>query len=514
MPGRRAGGMNPLLRDAVARHRSGKLEAAAALYRQVLAAEPRNADALHLLGLVAREAGRLDEAIDLVQRAVALRPANATFLFNLAIVQRDAGRLEAALDCYRRAVAISPANPQLHNNLGVALGESGDLVAAADAFREALRHAPGMTEAMVNLAGVLRRTGLSRKQPEAERLARRAIGLSPGMAAAHAALAETLPLATQRDEAVAAARRASELAPGNAAHLELLATLCHRGGMTEAAVAAAERAIALAPDNAPARVTLGQALLEQDRPAEAITALRDALEADPEGLRTCEAAAASELQAALLLAGDHREAAELGDLERLVFPHWVAVPPGYPDIAAFNSALADAIRGHETLRRDPDGYVTRQGAITENVLLDAEPVFQAMEWSIRGAVEAYTGSLESRPDHYFRRDLKRRYRMVMWGVVLDQSGYLESHMHDDSWISGAYYVALPAFRRGPGQEHEGAIEFGRPPGRYGIEPPFPQRVVEPEEGKAVLFPAATFHRTIPFRAAAERICISFNCQPC
>ncbi len=504
--------MNPLLRDAVARHRAGHLEAAAALYRQVLAAEPRNADALHLLGLVARDSGRAAEARDLVERAVALRPANATFLFNLAILQRDAGNLDAALACYRRAIALSPANPQFHNNLGVTLGESGDLIAAADAFRAALRHAPGMTEAMVNLAGVLHRTGLSRNLPEAERLARRAVALSPGMASAHAALAEILPLSTHREAAIAAARRACELAPGTPAHPALLADLCRRGGLPEAAVEAATQAIRLAPDSAPPRVTLGRALLEQNRIGESIAALREALDDGREGLPACEAAAAAELQAALLLAGERQEAARLEDLERLVFRHRVAVPPGYADIAAFNRDLADAIRCHETLRRDPDGYVTRRGAITENLLLDAGPVFQAMEWSLRRAIGAYTDSLETRPEHYFRRKPKRRYRMVMWGVVLSQSGYLETHMHEESWISGAYYVSLPAFERGPGEDHAGAIEFGRPPSGYGIEPPVPKRIVEPEEGMAVLFPAATFHRTIPFRADAERICISFNCQ--
>ena len=39
------------LQAAVQRHQSGALVEAEALYRQVLASEPRNADALHLLGV-------------------------------------------------------------------------------------------------------------------------------------------------------------------------------------------------------------------------------------------------------------------------------------------------------------------------------------------------------------------------------------------------------------------------------------------------------------------------------
>src|SRR5437867_1473861 len=43
---------------ARAHHQSGRLAEAEAIYRQILAVEPRHADALHLLGVIAHQVGR------------------------------------------------------------------------------------------------------------------------------------------------------------------------------------------------------------------------------------------------------------------------------------------------------------------------------------------------------------------------------------------------------------------------------------------------------------------------
>lgn len=104
-----------------------------------------------------------------------------------------------------------------------------------------------------------------------------------------------------------------------------------------------------------------------------------------------------------------------------------------------------------------------------------------MESAIRHGIDAFTASLTPSPEHHSRRDLQRRYRMVMWAVILDQEGYLETHIHEGSWISGAYYVSIPAFKKSPGNDHPGApgaIEFGRPSSHYGIESSVSTRVVQ------------------------------------
>ena len=64
------------LQAAVVFHRSGDLDRAAALYQRVLDRTPGNADALHMLGLVAGARGQSERAIDLIVKALkAKRPA-------------------------------------------------------------------------------------------------------------------------------------------------------------------------------------------------------------------------------------------------------------------------------------------------------------------------------------------------------------------------------------------------------------------------------------------------------
>jgi hypothetical protein len=73
------------------------------------------------------------------------------------------------------------------------------------------------------------------------------------------------------------------------------------------------------------------------------------------------------------------------------------------------------------------------------------------------------------------------------------------------------YLVMPP--RLPGSP-EGCIEFstdgdGYPRQRAG----FPVQVVSPAVGDIVLFPSSLFHRTIPFNATEDRICIAFDVAP-
>src|SRR5262245_60781886 len=67
-------------------HRKGYLSEAEMLYREVLERSPRNADAMHMLGIALQDLGRIDEAIETHRRAVLLRPqdrdAHAQLLFS------------------------------------------------------------------------------------------------------------------------------------------------------------------------------------------------------------------------------------------------------------------------------------------------------------------------------------------------------------------------------------------------------------------------------------------------
>ena len=59
---------------AIAYHKEGRLAEAETTYRQILAVQPNNPDALNLLGLVATTFGRHHEASELIEKATILCP--------------------------------------------------------------------------------------------------------------------------------------------------------------------------------------------------------------------------------------------------------------------------------------------------------------------------------------------------------------------------------------------------------------------------------------------------------
>src|SRR5437762_998249 len=106
------------LRQGFQHHQAGRLQQAEMLYRQILQVEPDNADALHLLGLLAQQVGQAAVAIDLMLRAIALKPSIPYFHNNLGNAYRDAGRLEEAAAAYRRSTELDPRYPLGFSNLG------------------------------------------------------------------------------------------------------------------------------------------------------------------------------------------------------------------------------------------------------------------------------------------------------------------------------------------------------------------------------------------------------------
>ncbi len=132
-----------LLEDAVARHKAGDLDAAAATYRDVLTRDPKNADAAHLSGVIALQKGDALRAWDLIQQARVLRPQRADIAYNLGRVAAALQDWPAAADANRAALALSPQMSAAACNLGIALVHGGDAAAGEASIRVALAAEPG-----------------------------------------------------------------------------------------------------------------------------------------------------------------------------------------------------------------------------------------------------------------------------------------------------------------------------------------------------------------------------------
>ena len=140
----------------MAQHQAGNLAQAEVLYKQVLQAVPNQPDALHLLGLVAKQKGELATAAQLMRRALNFNPNYVEAYVNLGATLQEQGDLSEAADCYRKALALRPNYAEVHSNLGVVLKAQNNLHDSAQSFIQALELNPNSVETFANLDALLK----------------------------------------------------------------------------------------------------------------------------------------------------------------------------------------------------------------------------------------------------------------------------------------------------------------------------------------------------------------------
>ncbi|MCA8152459.1 tetratricopeptide repeat protein [Burkholderia contaminans] len=263
---------------AYAAHRAGRLAEAEHGYRNALASNPADADALHLFGVLRHQQGQHAEAVDLVGRAVALRPGDAALQLNLGNALKALGRLDEAVDRFRNALTLAPEFPLAHYNLGNAYAALQRHDDAIDAFGRALRLTPDDASIHNNLGNALNALG---RHDDALAAFHRALELRPGHAGAHNNLAMALNAMGRADDAIAHFQAAIAAQPGFvAAHFNLGNTFDAVGRHAEAA-AAFEAALALHPSFPLALFGLANALGAQGRHRDALPYYERAVGLDP-----------------------------------------------------------------------------------------------------------------------------------------------------------------------------------------------------------------------------------------
>ena len=233
------------LARAAQHYQAGQLAPAEQLCRQILQADPAQAKALHLLGLVAHRVGRWDEAIG----------------------------------CYNQALRLHPGLADIHNSLGAALAARGQFVEALASFEEALRQRPDYPEAHDNLGTAFKLLG---RPGEAEASYRRALHLRPDFAQAHHDLGVVLALQNRLAEAVASFQEALRYRPDYLEALMKLADLQKQMSQGEDAEAHYRAALYLRPDLPELHYGMGAVLTERGEFAAALGSMREALRLRPD----------------------------------------------------------------------------------------------------------------------------------------------------------------------------------------------------------------------------------------
>src|SRR6476646_1375279 len=94
------------LRRAMDLHRAGRLLEAEPFYLNVLAANPRQFEAQHLLGVLRAQQERYEEALSLVSSALKCRPGSPIALSDCGLILHKLHRHDEALARLNAALAI------------------------------------------------------------------------------------------------------------------------------------------------------------------------------------------------------------------------------------------------------------------------------------------------------------------------------------------------------------------------------------------------------------------------
>ncbi|MBL94834.1 MAG: Lipopolysaccharide assembly protein B [Alphaproteobacteria bacterium MarineAlpha3_Bin5] len=512
---------------ALEQHGNGNLFQAKNLYQQILKAEPSQPDALHLLGVISFQEGKSKIAIEHIKKALSIKPNFAEAHSNLGNILRETGQYKDAILHLQKAISINRDFADAHNNLGASLHALKRFDDAAKSYKTAFTIKPDFAEAHYNFGNVMRAIG---NVEEVIIHYKKALSASPDYAEAHYALGNVMRDMGKLDEAVTHYERTLTLLPDYVEALNVLGATQLAQGRLEKALSCFKK-IKEVDAEFPVAFNLGTTLQGLGRFDEAISSYRlanspnaraksleclYALERYDEfylGLEELSLTDKTNIRAAAISAfASH----QLNRADPYPFcPQPMDFVRMYEGLGKktkstkFNQQLVDFLKT-KTMAWEPAGNTTKKGFQSPSTLfIQPNQLLSDLEQIIRVQIEAYCSEFCGAGCQFIKL-MPRKFSLRGWVVCLLKGGHQAEHIHTDGWISGVYYLQVPELEG----EEEGCIEFGL----WGYDYPivdnnYPRKRFVPQNSDLVLFPSSLFHRTIPFQATEERMCIAFDVVP-
>ena len=301
-----------LLQAGLAHHRAGRLPEAVDCYASLLGIQPEHADALNLLGVVARQRDDLTASERLIRQAIAQKSDVATYHHHLAKTYALQGKVQEAAQSYRRALSLNPRDVDSMQLLAALLGEvgiwdeavglyeqlvqlephkaewwyrvgqslkgQGRLDEALAFYRHAIELFPDSTDGYFNLGKALFETG---ERLECLQCFRRVVAMHPEDAEAHNWIGQILHEVGELGPARHAYLEAIKLKPAFVEALSNLGALLMEIAEFDVSEALLRRVLQLAPGFACASSNLGAVLAKQGRFIEALEIFRQILLKNP-----------------------------------------------------------------------------------------------------------------------------------------------------------------------------------------------------------------------------------------
>ncbi len=290
-------GTHRRIEEGLQHHGAGRLREAEALYRQALAEDPQNIDALHFLGVLALQRGDPAQAVVLISQALSRNPANPPACNNLGLALAAQGRRREAVSAWLDALAVYPEfadaarnlrehlsllqpDPasDTHFNQGNACKDQGRMAEAIASYQKAVSLSPAFAAAHVNLGGALAQQG---RHAEACFSFRKALVLEPELPGAWFNLGISAYQVGDLATARAALGRYLRTQPGDRDALMVLGGIHFLSNELDEAAGCVERVLAADPAFAGAHALMADVLRNQARHREALRHYELAVAHDP-----------------------------------------------------------------------------------------------------------------------------------------------------------------------------------------------------------------------------------------
>jgi uncharacterized protein (TIGR02466 family) len=151
----------------------------------------------------------------------------------------------------------------------------------------------------------------------------------------------------------------------------------------------------------------------------------------------------------------------------------------------------------------PAGRTNRGGWNSKEMALLEQPIWAPLRQAIRFACAAALAEMGGRD---------QPFELQSWVNLHDRGGFNFLHMHEASFLSGSFYLKVPAgsgalcFRDPRPGVIQGVVKGSVPNGHADVH-------LKPSTGLLVLFPCWMEHYVEPHDSDEPRICIAFNANP-
>tara|TARA_R110002073_G_scaffold269977_6_gene433219 strand:- start:8387 stop:10207 length:1821 start_codon:yes stop_codon:yes gene_type:complete len=484
---------------AIVEEKRGQIDTGLSLVAKAIKYAPNQAKYYNLLGLLYKRQEKFTEAVSAFEKAVTLQPAFIKAIHNLGTAYREVARLDEARQCFNHVLNTTPDQVETWEAIGSLHHSTEDFDRAIVAYQKLLLLQPENLKIHRVVNNMMWETGrhdgflssyitAMEKQPESVDIA--------------AAYAEELALSGANDQAIEVIEQALTHQGEAPALYHRLAHLKLTAGQTEQARHILENLLKTVTDNDEYYTDYAQVLLECGEYTAALEQADLAEKINPDFQKIW----AIKGDCWRLLGDDRYH--WLFDFDKFVKPMVLEVPDGFTHIEEFNEALAGELDRLHISDVNPRDQTLIGGTQTiGDLYTNRTPVIQKLRQAVFEAALRYIKAL---PDDDTHPHLRRKTDLIKfagaWSVRLRNAGFHVNHYHSKGWISGPYYVKLPAAVTADNKtaEKPGWVNFGA--SRFGPESDrTPRKIIQPQAGVQVFFPSYMWHGTNAFESSEIRM---------